>query len=66
MKLKAKVSFAGRTVSAGMGQEFNCPDDVAEDLIRAGYAEKVVQDEGKSDNHDGNSGTVKGRRRVPK
>ena len=66
MKLKAKISFVGAAVSAGAGQEFSCSDPVGNNLIHAGYAEKVEQDEGKPNNVKRNSDAVKGRGRVSK
>lgn len=44
MKLIAKVSFIGK-VSAGMGQNFECSNDVAKHLINAGYAIEEKNDE---------------------
>lgn len=41
MKLKAIISFAGKEVSAIPGQEFDCPNDIAADLIKCGYAKKA-------------------------
>lgn len=40
MRLRATVSFVGKA-SATKGQEFSCSEEIGEDLIRAGYAEKV-------------------------
>ena len=41
MKIKALISFAG-TISMRQNETRDVSDDVAKDLIRAGYAEKVV------------------------
>ena len=37
-RIKALVSFAARGLSAVPGQEYDCPDALAADVIRAGYA----------------------------
>lgn len=39
MKITAKVSFAGRDFNASSGQVLDLPDEIAKDLIGAGYAE---------------------------
>ena len=39
--LRALKCFATLKVAPAEGQVFSCPDDEAEDLIRAGYAEEV-------------------------
>lgn len=44
MKVKAKKGFAGLMYSAAPGQVIDCPEDVAEDLIRAGYAEETTEE----------------------
>ena len=57
MKITAKVSFAGRDFNASSGQVLDLPDEIAKDLIGAGYAEPVnapkkaeAKDEDKRDN----------------
>ena len=39
MKITAKSNFAGLEFNAITGQVLNLPDDIAQDLIQAGYAE---------------------------
>lgn len=57
MRMKALVSFASKEISAVPGQEFSCSDELAEDLIKAKYAEP--KEEKKNDNKSGdNDGTV--------
>lgn len=41
LKIKALVSFAGK-VTMAPGEIREVPNEIAEDLIRAGYAEKVT------------------------
>lgn len=41
VKIRALVSFAGK-VTMAPGQIRDVPDDIAEDLIQAKYAEKVT------------------------
>lgn len=50
MKIKAKVSFAGENFSAAQGAVVTVPEDVAEDLIQAGYAEPVEETRAKKTN----------------
>lgn len=68
MRMKALVSFASKEVSAVPGQEFSCSDELAEDLIRAKYAEPT--EEKKNDNKSGESNNTvpaaKGKRRSTK
>ena len=40
MRIKAKASFAGIGFSASIGSVIDVPDEVAKDLIKAGYAEE--------------------------
>ena len=61
VKIRAKVSFAGLSFSAIPGQVLNLPLDTAMDLVRAGYAE-VIQDEDKRDNAGSDTKSVKGKR----
>lgn len=42
MKIKAKVSFAG-IVTMGVGEVREVDSEIANDLLRAGYVEKVVE-----------------------
>lgn len=44
MKVKATRSFAGISFSAKPGAVIDVPEAVAEDLIRAGYAESESQE----------------------
>ena len=44
MKITAKVSFSGLEFSAIPGQVLDLPENIAEDLIRAGYAEGSNED----------------------
>ena len=39
MKITAKVSFSGLNFSAVSGQVLDLPEEIANDLIRAGYAD---------------------------
>lgn len=39
--IKALTAFASLTYSAASGQVISCPDDFAEDMIRAGYAVEI-------------------------
>lgn len=41
MKITAKRSFSGRNFNASSGQVLDLPDDIANDLIRAGYADAL-------------------------
>lgn len=59
MKITAKRSFSGRDFNASSGQVLDLPNDIANDLIRAGYADaskaeakkaEAVKDEDKRDN----------------
>ncbi|MBR1382630.1 MAG: hypothetical protein IJ555_02275 [Ruminococcus sp.] len=56
MRMKALVSFASKEVSAVPGQEFSCSDELAEDLIRAKYAEPI--EEKKNDNKSGDTNST--------
>lgn len=38
MKIRALTSFSGLDFNAAAGTEINVPAEIAEDLIRAGYA----------------------------
>ena len=55
MKYKAKVNFSGNKVSMCVGEVKEVADDIAKDLLRAGYieeikpAEKAKAVKGKSD-----------------
>jgi len=40
--IKALKSFAGAKYSASSGQIITCPEGFAQDMIDAGYAEKVI------------------------
>ena len=61
MKVKAKISFAGNAFSAIKGQVIDLPDKIAQDLIRADYAE-AVKDEDKRSNAGDDTKPVKGKR----
>lgn len=39
MRITAKTSFSGVDFSAGIGDVIDVPDEIAHDLIQAGYAE---------------------------
>jgi len=39
--VKALTAFAGLEYSAASGQVITCPDDFADDVIRAGYAVEI-------------------------
>ena len=41
MKYKAKVNFSGNKISMCVGEVKEVADDIAKDLLRAGYIEKV-------------------------
>ena len=41
MKYKAKVNFSGNKVSMSVGEIKEVADDIAKDLLRAGYIEMV-------------------------
>jgi len=43
MRMKALVSFASKEISAVPGQEFSCSDELAEDLVKAKYAETIEE-----------------------
>ena len=68
MRLKCLKSFAGTKFSGTVGEVKSFPDDIAADLIRAGYAvkadeEKVKSDESKRDNDSSDRPTAKGGRK---
>ena len=44
MKIRAKTTFAGIDYSASEGAVFTVPDEIAEDLIRADYAEPAEEE----------------------
>ena len=68
MKIKAKIGFAGTNFSASSGQVLDLPEDVARDLINAGFAEyegksvAEVKDEDKRDNTGNDIKAAKGKR----
>ena len=41
MKVKAKVNFSGNKVSMCVGEIKEVADDIAKDLLRAGYIEEI-------------------------
>lgn len=41
MKYKAKVNFSGNKVSMSVGEIKEVADDIAKDLLRAGYIEEI-------------------------
>ena len=52
MDIRAKTSFAGRNYNAVEGQVLNLPDSIAQDLIRAGYAEAVENEDKRNNDGD--------------
>lgn len=48
-KIKCLITFAGATVTMAAGEEREVSDDVAAELIRAGYAEPVKATKKKDD-----------------
>ena len=53
MKIKAKRSFAGVGFSAASGAVITVPDAIAQDLIRANYAEEMT--DGNLGNNESNN-----------
>lgn len=41
MKYKAKVNFSGNKISMSVGEVKEVADDIAKDLLRAGYIEEI-------------------------
>lgn len=50
MELVALKGFATKNISAMQGQEFSCPNEVAKDLLGAGYAKKKTKSDAQPDN----------------
>lgn len=44
MRIKAKISFAGNSFSAGVGEVIDVSDAIGKDLISAGYAIEEPED----------------------
>lgn len=61
MKIKAKTSFAGRNFNGTVGQVLDLPDNIANDLIKADFAE-AVEDEDKRSNAGNDTKPTKGKR----
>ena len=58
MKITAKVSFAGQDFNAYPGQVIDLPEEIAKDLIGAGYAEAEKKaPEAKNEDKRDNAGT---------
>ena len=79
MKITAKVSFSGLNFSAISGQVLDLPEEIAKDLIQAGYAEAEsaktqkaeaikaeAKDEDKRDNAGANTKSAPRKRTITK